>query len=183
MIYAIGAPGQPVRIFADVPSLDALVANVGENEDAIPAAEVGDFIISPDGLSLLPRPVELSEQQSALWSAVKRKRESVEASGCAFLSHLVQTDASSRTKIESEALQATISALAGSPYSVIWTMADNTEVPLGREAMLDLNSTVRAHAQACKARERDLRALIFAEGITPTELAEIDIRADWPSNT
>lgn len=183
MIYAIGKPGEPVRLYLEVSNLEALAANIEEGEDAVAALEAGDFIISADGLSLQPRPVPLDEKQGALWALVKTKREKVERAGCAFLSHAVQTDAVSRSRIESEALQATISALSGSPYSVIWTMADNSEVTLGREAMLALNSTVRAHVQACKTRERELRAMIFAEGITATELDAIDIEAGWPSNT
>lgn len=183
MIYAIGKPGEPVRIYVDVPNLEALAANIGEGEDAVLVQEVGDLIISADGLSVEQRAKPLQEQQQALWADVKRQRERVEASGCSFLSHTVQTDAASRSKIESEALQATITALSGAFYTVIWTMADNTEVTLGREAMLALNSTVRAHVQACKARERDFRAMIFAEGITAAQLAAIDITAGWPSNT
>lgn len=174
MIFAIGKPGEPVRIFVDVPNLESLVVNIEVDEDAVGVPEIGDYVISGDGTSVEPRMPSLAEVQANAWSAVKVRRRRAEQAGCSTPYGFVQTDTDARARIATYAASAPLTG-----WSVSWKMADNSVVALNGEAIRTLNLAVMDHLSACHDNAQRLRdeidAASSAEGV-----AVIDIDAGWP---
>jgi hypothetical protein len=173
VIYAIGTPGQVVRMFIDVPSADALAHNLNDGERAVEVKAVGDFVISQSGTEVEARPVPLDEARAALWEAVKSIREKAEAAGCNTPWGVVQTDTESQSLIATAAMSG---VLADGPYQRNWTFADNSRQLLDASQLKLLNSIVQTHVEACRTRANELRDVIYSTN----DLAAINVHDGWP---
>lgn len=174
MIFAIGKPGEPVRIFVDVPNLEALVVNIEPGEDAVHVAEVGDYVISGDGTTVSVRRPSLAEVQAKAWTAVKTRRRREEQGGCDTPFGRVQTDNDSRARIATYAASAPATG-----WSINWKLADDSEVVLDGGAMRTLNLAVMQHLSACHDNAQRLRGEIDA-AVSAEAVQSIDINAGWP---
>lgn len=173
MIYAIGTPGQSVRMFIDLPNDSALASNVLAGEIAVEVQSVGDFIISQSGDGVEPRPVPIDEARLARWGDVKAIRQRAENAGCVTPWGIVQTDSESQSRIASAALSAFLAQVG---YQRVWTFADNTTHTLGADDLKALNGLVQSHVEACRTRARELRTAIYASN----DPSSIDINTGWP---
>lgn len=114
-----------------------------------------------------------------LREAVMRRRDRAEFSGCDTGLGRMDTDADSQRKINGSVTMALIAQAAGQPFSIDWTMADNTTVAHDGAAMIAAGVAVGMHVSACHENAIALKAAIEAAADV-VALAGIDIEEGWP---
>lgn len=112
-------------------------------------------------------------------AAVMQQRDCVELGGCMTPLGRFDTDADSQRKVNGSVTMALIAQTVGQPFSVEWTMEDNSTVNHDAAAMIAAGIAVGQHVSACHARGVDLKAAIdAAESLAA--LAAINIEEGWP---
>lgn len=117
--------------------------------------------------------------QSAVWEQVKARRDAAIDGGATTPSGVVDSDALSRSNISGAVLAAVIAQAAGAPFSMDWTLKDNSVVTLDAADMIAVGLAVMSHVNSAHAVARVLRATIEAATDVGT-LLQIDITAGWP---
>jgi hypothetical protein len=116
------------------------------------------------------------------WASVKAKREIIETGGCPTPLGVMDTSAASQGKLNGAVTMALVSQSIGAPFSVEWTMADNSVVAHNASAIITAGMAVGQHVAACHAVATALRAEIGA-ATTVADLNAVDVDgAAWPSN-
>lgn len=114
-----------------------------------------------------------------VWEQVRNLRNEKIDAGAPTPFGLVDSDEQARSNVSGAALGALIAKSANAPYSVTWTMLDNSTVTLDADGMIGLGVAVLAHVNACHERARELRADIEA-ATDMAELLAVDVSAGWP---
>jgi hypothetical protein len=140
-----------------------------------------DFKVDLDTGDVVPRVKPAAELQANLWDRVKARRSEHEYNGCITPKGRVQTDLDSRTKISGAVQGALIANSLGAPFSIDWTMEDNSTATHDAAEMIALGMAVLTFVDACFVRARELRDLIDADGVTAEDLDAIDIESGWPT--
>lgn len=115
----------------------------------------------------------------SVWSAAKEQRDLHINAGAITPFGAVDSDDESRANVAGGALAALIAKTSGAPFSVTWTMLDNSTVTLDSDAMISLGLAVLMHVDACHARARALRAEIES-AVDMAALLAINVGAGWP---
>jgi hypothetical protein len=113
------------------------------------------------------------------WSACKSRRSSAEEAGCQTPLGRVDTDADSQRKISGSVQMAMLAQAAGVPFSIDWTMEDDTAVTHDAQAMILMGMAVGQHVAACHAAGFLKREAIYAAQ-TVEEVGAIDLEEGWP---
>lgn len=113
------------------------------------------------------------------WEAAKAARDAAEFGGCETPSGRADTSRDSIMRLNGAVAAAQIALAAGQPFSVDWTLADNSVVALDAPAMVALGLAAMAHIVACHEHGRALR-LAIADAADLAALAGIDVTAGWP---
>lgn len=121
-------------------------------------------------------PYPLPEARAMMWARAKGIRESRMAGGCETPLGRMDTDDASQRKLNGAVTNALITQLAGQPFLIDWTMADNSVVAHDGPAIIAAGIAVAQHIAACQNRGTLLRAAIDA-GEDPFA---VDITGDWP---
>lgn len=133
-----------------------------------------------DGGSIVPETVaDLDSQKARRWAEVKVRRDLAIDGGVETPSGIFDSNETSRTNLLGAIQAASIAKAAGQPFTITWTMRDNTDVDLDADTLIAAGLTIMSFVDACHARARALRSEIIAAA-DETELAAIDITADWP---
>ena len=125
-------------------------------------------------------PVPLPEAKAQKWQETKVGRSAKETGGCQTPFGRVQTDAASIAKINGLTTLALIAKGAGAPFSVEFTMEDNSLTVLDADMAIGLGVTVGQFVAAVYACANDKRALIESAD-SQAGLDSIDLQAGWPS--
>ncbi len=106
---------------------------------------------------------DLDVAKARKWEEIKAKRQQVETGGfdAAGLGRF-DSDSESREKIIGAVTGAHIAQVAGQPFSIDWTLADNTPVTLGAGQMILVGLTLLAHIDQTHQKSRGLYAEIQA---------------------
>lgn len=115
----------------------------------------------------LARALKISELQA--------ERNTRQSAGCDTALGTMQTDPTSRGLLNGAVTGALVAQAAGQPFSVGWTMADNSVVEHDGPAIIAAGMIVMAHVQQQHAIYETLRADVQAA----TDLAAIDA-VQWP---
>jgi hypothetical protein len=116
----------------------------------------------------------------AIWEEVKQIRAQKIDGGCTTPWGIVQTDELSRSNISGAALAAVIAKSSSSAFSIVWTLADNSEVTLNADETINLGLIVMQYVNDCYTRARELRVEIDA-ATNMAELLAIDVASGWPT--
>jgi len=116
-----------------------------------------------------------------VWETVRALRNAAIDVGAPTPFGAVDSDEQARSNVSGAALGALIAKSAGAPYSVTWTMLDNSTAALTADGMIAMALAVLTHVDACHERARELRAEIEAAA-NMAELLAIDIAAGWPNS-
>jgi hypothetical protein len=127
-----------------------------------------------------PMDVMISDTRSILKERLKTKRDEIEWSGCATPVGQSDSTPDSQRKITGAVTMALIASTAGAPFSIDWTMADNSSATLDASGMITLGVAVGRYVSACHDRGATLKAEIDA-ATTIEELTSIDIDTGWPT--
>lgn len=175
--FAIGSPGGLIRLFCI--NATAAETQLQDGEIIVPASDDDAFAIGLDGV-LVYRQRTLDETKADCWFRVKNRRAAAIAGGVDVVGiGVVQSDETSKLKISGAVQMAMIAQSAGSPFSVVWTLADNSTATLNAGQMIGMGLAVGQHEYACHSNARNFRALIEAAA-SIAEIEAIDIEAGWP---
>lgn len=120
-------------------------------------------------------PRTLVDHKAAKWAEVKAAREAVEFGAFAWDGSMFDCDQISQQRIQGAAQLATLASMTSAPFSIDWTLADNTVRTLNATDMIAVGMALGAHINVQHATSRTLRAQIDAA----TTLAEVQAVA-WP---
>lgn len=120
-------------------------------------------------------PRSLDELKEFQWSLIKEKRMEVEYGGFTWNNHLFDSDLVSQSKIQGAVQLALISASSSTPYSVEWTLKDNTVIEMSADDILAAGIALATHLLYCHNLSRLLRENIF-NATTREEVLSVS----WP---
>ena len=124
---------------------------------------------------------DLELAQLRKWAATKAKREAVIAAGANVPNlGIVQTDPDSMDNIAQAVIGAILATITSQPFTIDFTLADNSVATLDGPSMMGLGKFVGERKSAAHARSRVLRAAIFAAA-DQAELDAIDTGTGWPA--
>jgi hypothetical protein len=122
---------------------------------------------------------DIEGSRAALWEAVKAKRFAVELGGCETPLGRMDSDEVSQQKLIGAVTMAMLAAQGGSPFSVDWTMADNSTSPTTARDHRRRHGD--GHLRRHRPRRRDRAAGRDRRGDSFEDLDAIDIEAaPWP---
>ena len=117
----------------------------------------------------------LEQVKAQQWAQIKAKREAVEFGGFTWSASRFDSDAESQSRIQGAAQLATLAMLGSQPFSVDWTLADNTVRTLAIADMLAAGQAMGVHIMTTHGIGRALRTSI--ESATTAEAVE---GVSWP---
>ena len=118
----------------------------------------------------------MSEARAEAWSRIKSARESVEFGPFVWGGQTFDGDSESQRRIQGAAQLATLAQATGQPFSIDWTLADNTQATLTATEMIGVGVALGQHVNGAHGIARTLRTQIDA-ATTPEELEAIQ----WPA--
>jgi hypothetical protein len=101
----------------------------------------------------------LSNFQDEKWEQIKLDRASHETGTFQWNGHTIDAD---MARLNGAATSVMIAQAAGYTYSDVWTLADNTTIPVTGQDIFAMGLALAAHVSACHARGRALRQLIYS---------------------
>ena len=105
-------------------------------------------------------PRTLGDIKAAQWTAIKAQRDAVEFGGYTWDGSGFDSDSQSQSRIMGAAQLATLAAMAEQPFSIDWTLTDNTVRTLAGADMIAAGQALGVHVGAAHATARALRAAI-----------------------
>lgn len=120
-------------------------------------------------------PRTLADRKEAQWAAIKAARNSLEFGGFTWDGSAFDSDQQAQARIQGGVQLATIAASQGQPFSIDWTLADNSIRTLSGADMIAVGMELAAHVQSIHATARVLRVQIEAA----STIEEVDA-IQWP---
>lgn len=105
-------------------------------------------------------PRTLDDLKVQKWNEMKTQRDAVEFGGFVWNGYTFDSDQLSQQRIQGAAQMAQIAASQGQPYSITWTLADNSGLVLTGDEMISVGMQMGFHIDSCHARGRELREQI-----------------------
>lgn len=137
--------------------------------------QTGEVTLIPQGNA----GVGLDDRRLTRRKQAKDHREAAIEGGCDTPLGRVQTSAVSQDNIMQAVFQADRAKRAGEPWSIVWTMEDNSEIPHDADQMIAMAMAVGDFKRACRDACRPILAAIKAS----TNPETIDITADYPGQS
>lgn len=155
-----------------IPNSTAIVQSLADAEHALMLPN------EPfDGATFLdPAATDLEAAKARKRGEIKASRDKAVSGGVVVPEiGTFDSDEISRSNINGAVTGAILAQAAGQPFSVYWTLADNTVVQLDGPQMLAVGTTVMAHVSAKYTIGQSLQALVEAAETVPEVLA-----ITWP---
>lgn len=108
------------------------------------------------------QPSELEFAKTRKWGLVKRDRAKTESGGFVWNGHRFDSDSESVQRISGAVQLAMIAAANGQPFSVDWTLQDNSILTLSGADMIQVGLALGAHVISAHTSARALRDQIAA---------------------
>lgn len=110
-------------------------------------------------------PVRTLEQAKAdAIAQINSRRDTLEAAGFEYLGKVFDSDARSVQRISVAVLAAQAAIAAQAPFSIDWTVQDNSVVTLDAEAMVGMPAVLAAYALGLHEHAKGQKVLIEAAG-------------------
>lgn len=167
-----------------VGDLETLLLNVRDGSIPVPCNDVdvvpGEWSWQ-DGIfaKLMPPVATIADLRVDSWAAVRMARDQAEWWGCSTPLGRADSDPDSQRKVAGAVQMAMIAQAASAPFSIDWTMQDNSSVTHDAAAMIVLGVSIGQHVAACHAVALTKRAAIEA-ATDITALTAVDIVGGWP---
>ena len=104
------------------------------------------------------------------WREVKLLRTQHEFSTFVWDGSTFDADAKSQQRIQAAVMAAMAAKAEGKPFSITWTLADNSVRTLGADDMIALGRAMSEHVARCHEAGRALRAAIAASDIEAVKM-------------
>ena len=172
MAYVIETPaGERMMVFGLEGHEDCSVVAQCERDQP-------EFWTIVDG-EILPDLEGFKERKRAAANAIRDAKSFGRGAQCNTTLGVVQSDENSKTKISGLALMAFMAKVGAQPFSVTFTLADNSEVILNADGMVALGKQVGAFDISVHEHCKSLKAQIDAAADL-AELDVIDVTVGWP---
>ena len=99
----------------------------------------------------------LDDLKAEKWESLKAERSKAEGGTFVWNGHTIDAD---MARLNGAATSVMIAQAAGQSYSDVWTLADNSTMPVTGSDILSMGLALAAHVSACHARGRLLRQQI-----------------------
>lgn len=134
-----------------------------------------------DDLSADQVAAKLAAAKAEVWDQVKAERAKAIEAGCTFPGiGVFQTDAASMASLTEGVAGALLAAVTSQPFTVDWTLADNTIAKLNGQQMLLVGKVIGERKSACHARSHALRVEIETSKDFASLMA-IKVKDGWPA--
>lgn len=172
------SPEAPAFVFTE--SLAVPIVNLAGPSQA----DIAAALVAPggplEGGTIVDEPIGTLDQAKVLArQAVLAARDRAEFGGCETAFGRVDTKAESQRKAGGAVQMAMIAQAASAPFTIGWTMADNTTIALDADGMIDVGLAIGQHVNACHGHGLGLKDLIDAAE-TVEDIAAINIKTGWP---
>ena len=149
------------------------------------AADIEDVETYLDGeVKIRPRTVDpalaLGVARAETLQRLQARRDIAEFGGILRPEGVIQTDEGSQRKINGAVTEALIKQVGGQPFSIDWTMLDNSTVTYDAAGMIEMGLAVLQHVNLCHEVGREKRAEIEA-ATTVAQIEAVDLDAGWPA--
>ena len=114
------------------------------------------------GGAIVAKKDELSKAKSKKWIQIKQHRDAAENGGFTWGGSPFDSTPISQLRIQGAAQLATLAKINNQPFSIDWTLADNSVRTLNAQEMIAVGTAMGQHINACHTRARQLRSLIEA---------------------
>lgn len=114
-------------------------------------------------------PRTLQDLKDERWKVIKAARVSTEVGTFVWQGHTVDAD---KERINGAATGVLIAKGLGQNYSDVWTLADNTTIPVTGDDILSMGVSLIQHVSACHAHARALRQQL-EDATTPEAVAAV----------
>jgi hypothetical protein len=118
----------------------------------------------------------LATAKAKRWAVIKATRATAEFGGFEWDTSTFDSDPQSQSRIQGGAQLATLAMLASQPFSVDWTLADNTVRTLSGADMIAVGQAMGVHIMTVHGAGRALREAIE----TATTVTEVEA-VSWPA--
>lgn len=123
---------------------------------------------------------DMAKLRALRWAEIKLARDAAEVAGCETPLGRIDTTAASQVKIAGAVQMAMLAQAAGEPFSISWTMQDNTTVDHDDAAMIGMGLAVGQHVRVCHEVSRTKREQLEAATDAAT-IAVVDPASGWPA--
>jgi hypothetical protein len=117
-------------------------------------------------------PSTLAELKTRKWEAIKKRRNEVEFGSFEWDGSMFDGNAMATQRIAGSVQMAVLAQANAMPFSIDWTLADNSVRTLSATQMIEVGQTLAQHVSACHAHARQLRVEIEA-ATTPEQVEAI----------
>jgi hypothetical protein len=124
---------------------------------------------------------ELAVRRTAAHAERHAARLAAETGGFDYADRRIDSDRDSLQRITQAVAAAMQAVMAGQPFAVAWTCADDSELPLDAVGMLALQRALTAHGAACHARSQEIKALLDAADLAGLAAVQGEMGVGWPS--
>ncbi len=107
-------------------------------------------------------PRTLDDLRAAAWARIKAERDRIEFGGFDWDGSRFDSDEISQSRIQGAVLLAQLAIQAGQPFSIAWTLADNTRRTLSAQEVAAVGVAMGGHFRAAHDTAAALRDLINA---------------------
>ena len=118
------------------------------------------------------QPTELEMCKTAKWAEVKQHRDATENGGFTWDGSSFDSTPISQSRIQGAAQLATLAKINNQPFSIDWTLADNSVRTLSGDDMIAVGAALGAHINEQHVRARQLREQIEA-ATTPEQVQAV----------
>ena len=142
----------------------------GEVVEYIPPAPEGDALtqyVWDVGLRTWLPELTLEGAKAKRWGEIKQQRDAIEGSGFTWDGSVFDSDLTSQSRIQGAVQLAVLAAGAGQPFSIEWTLADNSVRTLNGTDMINVGFALAAHVESVFTIGRALREDILAATTVP----------------
>lgn len=104
----------------------------------------------------------LDARRGAQWALIQAANVAADAEDLTWSGHSFQTDTLSRERMREAVLDSIIATLAGDPWSIDWTLTDNSTLTLSATAIAAVHRSLAARTDANHQRAQAKWAAIYA---------------------
>lgn len=137
-----------------------------------------DLQAGPGEKALATSSLNVEGNRPIVWEQVKAQRDFHINNGAPTSFGSVDSDEISRTNISGATIAAVVSKQANTPFSIVWTMQDNSTVTLNADQMIQLGLEVVQYINQMHSVARSYREAI-ENALSMAELLAIDVTANW----
>jgi len=138
-----------------------------------------DVLKLASGIDPVLAETDITYLAPAMWDKVKLLRDKIIDGGFTIPSvGSIDSNSTARTNISGATLAAFMAKASNQPFSVTWTLADNTCKELDADSMIDLGLATIAFVNQCHEKARAVREEI-AQAETAEQLLSINLYDGW----